>query len=137
MEAVLERLQSAEAEDLPAVTRFLLQHAPPGGCLNNVSKSRRVAAGACLLLLLAQDSVRQAGTVQQRRPAVGGLLLFLCPQVVTSLRESLHFVCASDPRIAVRTGPGAVDGRTPAAASGLHGLQSFSFLVTAVRHAAR
>ncbi|KAL4428110.1 hypothetical protein ABPG75_002199 [Micractinium tetrahymenae] len=65
VETVLERLQSAEAEDLPAVARFLLQYAAPGACLNNV---------------------------------------------VASLRESLHFVCASDPRIAVpdRKGKAAV-----------------------------
>ncbi|KAL4445301.1 hypothetical protein ABPG77_011126 [Micractinium sp. CCAP 211/92] len=65
VETVLERLQSAEAEDLPAVARFLLQFAAPGACLNSV---------------------------------------------VTSLRQSLHFVCASDPRIAVpdRKGKAAV-----------------------------
>lgn len=64
---VLDRFQAAEAEDLPAVARFLLQYAAPGAELK---------------------------------------------QVVVMLRESLHFVSSSDPRLAVpdRKGKGAVLG---------------------------
>ena len=37
VEAAAERFQSADAGDLPAVTRFLLQHAAPGAELKKVS----------------------------------------------------------------------------------------------------
>lgn len=51
VEIVLERLQSAEAEDLPAVARFLLQFAAPGACLNSVSKCHGLGpTGTCQLL---------------------------------------------------------------------------------------
>lgn len=36
VELVLERFQQAEAEDLPALARFLLQHAAPGAELKKV-----------------------------------------------------------------------------------------------------
>ncbi|KAL4858754.1 Fanconi anemia group D2 protein [Chlorella vulgaris] len=56
VQMVLDRFQSADAADLPAVTRFLLQYAAPGPELK---------------------------------------------QVVSMLRESLHFVSSSDPRLAM------------------------------------
>jgi hypothetical protein len=39
VDAVLDRFQSADAEDLPAVARFLLQHAAPGSELKKVLPS--------------------------------------------------------------------------------------------------
>jgi hypothetical protein len=43
VDAVLDRFQSADAEDLPAVARFLLQHAAPGSELKKVLPSCRAA----------------------------------------------------------------------------------------------
>lgn len=39
VDAVLDSFQSADAEDLPAVARFLLQHAAPGSELKKVLPS--------------------------------------------------------------------------------------------------
>ncbi len=117
VETVLERLQSSEAEDLPAVARFLLQFAAPGACLNSVSKCHGLGpTGTCQLLhcscrqsiralLLASHLPCHCMPALQLHSGTTCLLLRPFPQVVTSLRQSLHFVCASDPRIAVSGAP--------------------------------
>ena len=49
VDAVLDRFQAADAEDLPAVARFLLQHAAPGSELKKVMLSC-VGAASCFVV---------------------------------------------------------------------------------------